>query len=176
MEEIWKPVIGYEGLYEVSNLGRVRSVDRLVKYSNGQIHLHKGRILSPGLVHKSGYLQVALCNNGKTQHKMVYRLVAEAFLPNIDNLPQVNHKDENPFNNCVDNLEWCTIEYNINYGTRIQKVTETNIKNGHWDPNMCGLDKKEYEKRKRIKYRDRHNEANRRWREKNRMRKLGENQ
>ena len=172
MEEIWKPVIGYEGLYEVSNLGRVRSVDRLVKYSNGQIHLHKGRILSPGLVHKLGYLQVALCNNGKIKHKMVYRLVAEAFLPNPDNLPQVNHKDENPFNNCVDNLEWCTIEYNINYGTRIQKVTETNIKNGHWDPNMCGLDKKEYEKRKRIKYRDRHNEANRRWREKNRMKNL----
>ena len=168
MEEIWKPVIGYEGLYEVSNLGRVRSVDRLVKYSNGQIHLHKGRILSPGLVHKSGYLQVGLCNNGKTKHKMVYRLVAEGFLPNIDNLPQVNHKDENPFNNCVENLEWCTIEYNINYGTRTQKAIESNIKNGHWDPNMCGLDKKEYEKRKRMKYRDRHNEANRRWREKKR--------
>ena len=176
MEEIWKPVIGYEGLYEVSNLGRVRSIDRLVKYSNGQIHLHKGRMLSPGLVHKLGYLQVALCNNGKIKHKMVYRLVAEAFLPNPDNLPQVNHKDENPFNNCVENLEWCTIEYNINYGTRTQKAIESNIKNGHWDPNMCGLDKKEYEKRKRIKYRDRHNEANRRWREKNRMRKLGENQ
>ena len=176
MEEIWKPVIGYEGLYEVSNLGRVRSIDRLVKYSNGQIHLHKGRMLSPGLVHKLGYLQVALCNNGKIKHKMVYRLVAEAFLPNPDNLPQVNHRDENPFNNCVENLEWCTIEYNINYGTRTQKAIESNIKNGHWDPNMCGLDKKEYEKRKRIKYRDRHNEANRRWREKNRMRKLGENQ
>ena len=176
MEEIWKPVIGYEGLYEVSNLGRVRSIDRLVKYSNGQIHLHKGRMLSPGLVHKLGYLQVALCNNGKIKHKMVYRLVAEAFLPNPDNLPQVNHKDENPFNNCVENLEWCTIEYNINYGTRTQKAIESNIKNGHWDPNMCGLDKKEYEKRKRIKYRDRHNEANRRWREKNRMSKLGENQ
>ena len=176
MEEIWKPVIGYEGLYEVSNLGRVRSVDRLVNYSNGQIHLHKGRILSPGVTDKLGYLQVALCNNGKIKHKMVYRLVAEAFIPNPDNLPQVNHKDENAFNNCVDNLEWCTIEYNINYGTRTQKAIETNIKNGHWDPNMCGLDKKEYEKRKRIKYRDRHNEANRRWREKNRMRKLGENQ
>ena len=176
MEEIWKPVIGYEGLYEVSNLGRVRSIDRLVKYSNGQIHLHKGRMLSPGLVHKLGYLQVALCNNGKIKHKMVYRLIAEAFLPNPDNLPQVNHKDENPFNKCVENLEWCTIEYNINYGTRTQKAIESNIKNGHWDPNMCGLDKKEYEKRKRIKYRDRHNEANRRWREKNRMRKLGENQ
>ena len=168
MEEIWKPVKGFEGYYEVSNLGRVRSVDRLVKYSNGQIHLHKGRILSPGLVHKLGYLQVALCNNGKIKHKMVYRLVAEAFIPNPDNLPQVNHKDENAFNNCVENLEWCTIEYNINYGTRTQKAIESNIKNGHWDPNMCGLDKEEYEKRKRMKYRDRHNEANRRWREKKR--------
>lgn len=166
MEEIWKPVLGYEGLYEVSNLGRVRSVDRSVTYNNGQIHLHKGKLLSPGKTNKLGYLQVALCKNGSIKHKLVYRLVAEVFIPNPDNLPQVNHKDENPLNNCVDNLEWCTSEYNINYGTRTQRAIESNIKSGHWNPYLVGLDDKEYYRRKRQnpEYKRKHNELNRRYR------------
>ena len=165
--EIWKTINGYEGLYEVSNLGRVRSLDRCVKYSNGQTHIHRGRILVPG-ISKTGYMQVCLCKNGKMKHPLVHRLVADAFLENPGNLPQINHKDENPSNNVVENLEWCTPDYNLHYGERLIKVRISRIESGSWDPNMCGLDKEEYEKRKRMKYRDRHNEANRRWREKKR--------
>ena len=71
-----------------------------------------------------GYLQVGLCNNGQLTFKLVHRLVAEAFIPNPDNLPQVNHKDEDKTNNSVENLEWCTAEYNSNFGTRNEKVAK----------------------------------------------------
>ena len=141
-EEIWKPIEGYEGLYEVSNTGRVRSFDRYVKYSNGQIHLHKGKVLSP-IKDTDGYLQVVLHCNGKCKTIKVHRLVAQAFIPNPDNLPQINHKDEDKLNNCVENLEWCTAKYNINYGTRNIRRRETLIKNGSWS----GLSREEYNKR-----------------------------
>ena len=105
MEEIFKDVKGYEGYYEVSNLGRVRSTS------------YKGtRILKPSL--KSRYKIVVFCINQIKVHKLVHRLVAEAFIPNPDNLPQVNHKDEDKTNNCVENLEWCDVKYNSNFGTR----------------------------------------------------------
>lgn len=107
MTEIWKPITGYEGLYEVSNMGRVRSFVR----KNFQ-----GKILSPCL--KCGYPSVILCKKGEGQKwALVHRLVAEAFIPNEDNLPIVNHKDETRDNNCVDNLEWCTTAYNLAYGS-----------------------------------------------------------
>ena len=108
MQEIWKDIKGYEGLYQVSNFGRVKS-------------LHgKEKILKP--YHKStGYIQVILCKNYKTVARMVHRLVAEAFIPNPENKSQVNHKDENPLNNVDSNLEWCSATYNINYGTRNHK-------------------------------------------------------
>lgn len=169
MVEVWKEINDYEGLYEVSSLGRVRSLDRYVSYTNGQIHLHKGKVLRPGVC--NGYLQVVLCKNGEVKHPLVHRLVAEAFIPNPDNLPQVNHKDENPSNNTIDNLEWCTSLYNINYGGRPDKVRETMISYGYWNRDMCGLDRKEYEKRKRNKigYKEKHKEYNRKWREKKRL-------
>ena len=129
--EEWRPVVGYEGLYEVSSYGRVRSFDRYVKYSNGQIHLHKGRILSPGK-DTIGYLFVILSCNGKRKIINVHRLVAEAFISNINNLPEVNHKDEDKTNNRVENLEWCDHKYNMNYGTRNIRAKETAIKNGSW--------------------------------------------
>ena len=138
-EEIWRPVVGYEGLYEISSYGRVRSLDRYVKYSNGQIHLHKGRILSSGK-DINGYLMCNLYLNKNMKKVSIHRLVAQAFLPNIDNLPEVNHKDENKTNNRVDNLEWCTAKYNMNYGTRNIRIKETAIKNGYWS----GLSRKEY--------------------------------
>ena len=105
MNETWKDVMGYEGLYQVSDLGRVRS-----------LKFGKVRILKPGF-NSSKYLLVALYLNGKTRNISVHRLVAEAFIPNPLNLPQVNHKDEDKTNNAADNLEWCTAEYNTNYGT-----------------------------------------------------------
>lgn len=113
LEEIWKPIEGYEGLYEVSNLGRVRSLN----YN----HTGKVKILSLR-VNKYGYIQVGLYNNGKRKFYGVHRLVAQAFIPNQDNKTEVNHIDEDKTNNIVTNLEWCTASYNINYGTRNIRV------------------------------------------------------
>lgn len=122
IKEEWRPVVGYEGLYEVSNLGRVKSLDRVVTGKNGGQYPFKGKILKQRN-DKDGYLTVYLCGNGKDKLKKVHRLVGETFLPNTDNLPVINHKDENKLNNCVDNLEWCTVCYNNTYGTRTEKIS-----------------------------------------------------
>ena len=157
MEE-WKNVIGYEGLYEVSNTGQVRSLDRYVKYSNGRIHLHKGKVLSP-VKDKYGYLTVVLSCNGKQKTIKIHRLVAQAFLPNPDNLPQVNHRDEVKLNNCVDNLEWCSAKYNLSYGTARIRERDTKIKNGYY----TGLSKEEYRKKWCQENKDKIREINRRY-------------
>lgn len=127
INEEWKPVVGYEGLYEVSSYGRVRSLDRYVKGKGKSYWLRKGRVLSPG-IKDDGYLVVRL------QGRMFYihRLVAQAFISSIDNLPEVNHLDEDKTNNRVENLEWCYHKYNMNYGTRNIRAKETAIKNGYW--------------------------------------------
>ena len=155
MIEERRPVVGYEGLYEVSNTGRVRSVDRY----DSRNHFRKGKVLSL-VKNKEGYLQVNLCCNGKCKMFLVHRITAQAFIPNPDNLPQINHKDEDKTNNSVDNLEWCDCSYNNNYGTRKDKVRETAIKNGYW----TGLSKEEYMK----EYREKNREKIREYREKNR--------
>ena len=111
--EIWKPIEGFEN-YQVSTSGRVKSLPR-----RGTI----GGILKPEITN-DGYLQVALYNNGKRYWKRVHRLVAQTFLPNPNNLPEVNHKDENPSNSNLQNLEWCTTSYNHDYGTRIERVRQ----------------------------------------------------
>lgn len=116
-KEIWLPVKEYEVLYEVSNLGNVRSL------GNGNSNNSIKRILSPGL-NKSGYLTVVLYKNGKGKSFLVHRLVAEAFLPNWFDYTQVNHIDEDKTNNNVDNLEWCDHNYNCNYGTRNKRAAE----------------------------------------------------
>ena len=123
-KEYWKPVVGYENLYEVSNLGRIRSFDRWVKSKNGSIRICRGRILKP-YTNKDGYLCVVLSKNNKHKTYKVHRLVAEAFLPNPNNLPQVNHKDENKQNNNVENLEFCDCKYNINFGTANARRSKT---------------------------------------------------
>lgn len=110
---------GYEGCYQVSNLGRVRSLDRIK--SDG--------IFQHGTIRKThldacGYELVALSKNSVIKHWTVHRLVATAFIPNPNNLPQVNHKDEIRNHNTVDNLEWCTIEYNQNYGHRRERSSK----------------------------------------------------
>lgn len=122
MNEIWKDIKGYEGIYQISNFGNVKSLDRYVFAGNGANHKYQ-HIKERKLKLNGGekYIQVILCKNGKTKPFLVHRLVAEAFIPNSDNLPCVNHKDEDTKNNNVNNLEWCTYKYNNEYNGRIDK-------------------------------------------------------
>lgn len=115
--ETWKSVVGYEGLYEVSDLGRVKS-----------LWYGRERILKPGKSNK-GYLYVVLCKDGETKKTLhIHRLVAEAFIPNPNNLETVNHKDEVKTNNVATNLEWLSMKDNDNYGTRNNRVAEAKSK------------------------------------------------
>lgn len=107
MEEIWKDIEGYEGLYQVSNFGRVKRVTT-------------GRILKSGK-DKDGYLKVILCKNNIKSTKTIHRLVAQAFIPNPENKLEVNHIDEDKANNNVNNLEWSTRKENLNHGTRNER-------------------------------------------------------
>ena len=113
--EIWKDIEGFEGLYQVSSLGKVKSLNFN--------HTKKEKILKHGSS-KEGYLRVNLCKEGKVTTHTVHRLVAQAFIPNPDNKSQVNHKDEDKTNNKVENLEWVTNKENINYGTRIERCSK----------------------------------------------------
>lgn len=131
--EIWKDIEGYEGYYQVSNQGRVRSVDRYVNSKHGK-RLSKGQIIrsSPNV---DGYLCLTLSKDNHQSFVRVNRLVAEAFIDNPDGLPVINHIDRNKMNNNVDNLEWCTVEYNTRYSSA--KAIVQYDKNGNfireWD-------------------------------------------
>ena len=119
--EIWKPIKGYEGIYEVSSYGRVRSLDRYIRKGN-RPYCVKGRILKNM---KGAYCYVNLHNEDGTAKKhKVHRLVADVFVPNPCNLPQVNHKNENKMDNRAINLEWVTAQQNCNHGTRNQRMSE----------------------------------------------------
>ena len=111
MEEIFKEIIGYEGLYWISNLGNVKS---------------KHKILKP-VINKDGYYCVSLSKKGKLKTYTLHRLIALHFIENPDNLPQVNHKDEDKLNNSISNLEWCTQQYNHDYGTRNIRTGKSQI-------------------------------------------------
>lgn len=116
-KEIWKDTIDFPG-YQVSNLGRVKSTSRLVYVTNNKgsySYTIPEKITKVSL--RTNYLCVTLCLNGKHINALVHRLVAKAFIPNPYDYPEINHKDENKLNNCIDNLEWCTRKYNKNYGS-----------------------------------------------------------
>lgn len=183
--EIWRDIKGYEGLYQVSNEGRVKSLERTWTCGEyNQIIRHYNEKLMKQVPIWNDYLRVCLCKNGNAKWHLVHRLVAEAFAPNPDNLPQVNHKDENKENNFVfinengsvdlgkSNLEWCTQEYNIKYGTRTERTSKPveaiddngNVvykfksmrearRNGFADANILKCIKGEYEKSYGFKWR-----------------------
>lgn len=146
MNEEWRDIEGYEERYQVSNLGRVKSL----RNSQGQ---YREKILT-NTPDKIGYLTVGLSKNGKRKNFKVHRLVAEAFIENPNNHPIINHKDENKQNNCVNNLEWCTYKYNNTYGTRTQRASEkmsqnhadfSGSKNGRARKVKCVTTGKEFE-------------------------------
>lgn len=114
-KQCWKEIPGYEGLYQVSNTGRVRSLNY-----NGT---GKTKVLKQ-TTNKDRYKKVTLFKKGKCKTWRVHRLVALAFIPNPNNYPIINHKDENPSNNYYKNLEWCTYSYNTNYGNCRKKMSE----------------------------------------------------
>lgn len=122
--ENWKDIENYKGLYQVSDCGRVKSLERDVYNPRGTVIRHmEEKILVP-CIDNHGYARVNLYLNGKMKTIQTHRLVALAFIPNPENKPMINHKDENPLNNCVDNLEWCTAGYNANYGTRNSRIRQ----------------------------------------------------
>lgn len=112
--EQWRDIQGYEGMYQISNYGNVKSLN----YNKTK----QEKILKFGKNYK-GYLQVHLCKDGKMKTFTVHRLVANAFIPNPNELSDVNHKDEDKTNNVVENLEWCDRKYNTNYGTRTERCS-----------------------------------------------------
>lgn len=128
-KEIWKPVVGFEGYYEVSNSGKVRSLPRKSTWFNPRFGVYvessyKGKILNQKET-IGGYLQVTLNIPGKILHTFVHRLVGMAFVDGYKEGYDINHKDENPKNNRFDNLEWCSRQYNNNYGNRLKRVAKS---------------------------------------------------
>lgn len=117
--EIWKDIPGWEGYYQASNFGRIRSLNY---HNTGRVEILKQRI------EKNKYARIGLVKNKIQKQYLVHRLVASAFIPNPDNLPEINHKNEDGTDNRVENLEWCTTKYNRNYGTCNQRIAKTKSK------------------------------------------------
>lgn len=151
--EVWKPIPGFEN-YEVSSEGRVRSIGRWENTKHGGMRFRKGRILKQ-VDRGNGYQCVGIFNEEGHRLVNIHRLVAEVFLPNPDNLPQVNHKDECKSNNSVENLEWCSVEYNLTYGNHNKNIVTKQISSGRYNPKysttVTGLSYKEI---KHIWYED----------------------
>lgn len=125
--EEWRDIKGYEGLYQVSDQGHVKSLERTFIDNSGRKQTVKERILKPATTY-NGYLFVCLSDGGKRKKLRVHRLVCQTFHDNPDNKPCVNHIDENKTNNAANNLEWCTYEENNNHGTRNARSAETKSK------------------------------------------------
>jgi len=130
MVEIWKDIPEYEGLYQVSNFGNIKSLKRTImcrcknQYKEFSLEYTREEKIIKGRKDKDGYLLVNLCKNGKHKNHRIHRLVAQAFIINPNNYKEINHKNENKQDNNIYNLEWCDSKYNSNYGTRIERIKE----------------------------------------------------
>lgn len=122
--EKWKDIKGYEGLYQISDYGRIKSLSREILQFNKIIVSEEFIMKSKHC--KDGYERIILCKEGKYKTFLVHRLVAQAFIQNPNNLPYINHKDENKLNNNANNLEYCTQKYNCNYGNHNKKLINSN--------------------------------------------------
>lgn len=132
LKEIWKDIEGYEGLYQVSNMGRVKSLERNVVGGRGGLYKIEEKILTP--CNRNGYSSVSLSKDGVITTHSIHRLVATAFIHNPNNFPMINHRNEIKNDNRVENLEWCTHKYNMNYGT-INKRRGESL--GYGKNNLC---------------------------------------
>lgn len=128
--EIWRDVVNFEGFYEVSNYGNVRSVDREIKYEDGRVYSYKSKILSFNNT-KQGYYSAHLYKNCVRKNRKVHIIVAETFLPNPLGLTDVNHKDGNKLNNHVDNLEWTSRLQNMQHGFSTGLINNTGTNHGN---------------------------------------------
>lgn len=131
--EIWKDIYGYEGLYQISNYGNVKSVNRKVKNKHG-FRIVKDKILKP-ILNNKGYYIYGLRKNGKLEMKLLHRLIAENFIENKNNYPCINHIDGNKLNNNINNLEWCSYQHNIKEAFRIglnNYTFKNNFKHDYW--------------------------------------------
>lgn len=138
-KEIWRDIKGYEGLYEVSDLGNVKSLERSIVRKDGTSYYIAERILRPRKK-SEGYLDVALNKDGKAKHYRVHRLVAEMFIPNPENKPEVNHINANKSDNRVENLEWATREENIHHAIK-EGLATTCVKNNKRSKPVAQYDK-----------------------------------
>lgn len=128
--EAWRDIQGYEGYYQISSFGRVRSLDRYLRAVHNSVQIKRGQIIKQTLM-PNGYLMVGLNKNMKRIAKYVHRLVAEAFIDNPGRYKEVNHKDEDKTNNTAGNLEWCDHKYNINYGSARKKISKAQLDGGY---------------------------------------------
>ena len=126
--EIWKDIEGYEGLYQISSMGRVKSLERTVWNKGKGCYRIVSERIRKRVTDKDGYLKVMLWKDSKGKWFFVHRLVATAFIPNPDNLPVINHKDENKENNIVSNLEWCSVLHNNTYNGRAERIGKKRCK------------------------------------------------
>lgn len=129
VEEVWRDVFGYEGLYQVSSKGRVMSLSRAILTKGGAYRITDNKVLSAS-VGENGYKKVVLSNNNVKKTFLIHRLVAKAFIPNPNKYSLVNHIDENKENNECKNLEWCNYSYNATHGNAMKKMINSRLNNG----------------------------------------------